>query len=164
MTAASCLKNSPRFRIAKPRLGSARESGQSLVELALILPVLLLLLVGVIEIGRFAFYSILVANAARAGAQYGAQSLITSADFTGITAAAQNDGLASLNVTPQLSCGCNGTALNVCSTITPTCVLPDHPLVYIQVTASGTFQSLFHYAGLPGSITLTSTEKMRVAQ
>src|SRR5580704_13108987 len=63
----------------------ARECGQSLIELAFVIP--FLLLVGIIEIGRFAFYSIVVANAARAGAQYGAQSLATAADTTGISTA-----------------------------------------------------------------------------
>src|SRR5580692_10049080 len=68
------------------------DSGQSLIEVALLLPLLLLLLVGTIEIGRFAYYAILVANSARAGAQYGSQSLVTSADTAGITTAAKNDG------------------------------------------------------------------------
>src|ERR1700730_16367545 len=68
-----------------------RERGQSLVELPVVVPLLLLLLVGIIEIGRFAFYSILVSNAARAGAQYGAQSLATAGDTTGISTAGTND-------------------------------------------------------------------------
>ena len=50
----------------------------------LITPLLLLLLIGVIEFGRFAYLGILVGNAARAGAAYGAQSLAQSADTAGI--------------------------------------------------------------------------------
>jgi Flp pilus assembly protein TadG len=148
-------------RKARGRFGGG--GGQSLVELALVLPLLLLLLVGTIEIGRFAYYSILVSNAARAGAQYGAQSLVTAADTTGITNAAQNDGLPSLSVTPSQLCGCTGATLGACGTIPPVCV-PNHPLVYVQVTASGTFSSLFSYPGLPATFAITSTEKMRVAQ
>ena len=71
--------------IKKPRSSWRNDSGQTLIEVALLLPLLLLLLVGTIEIGRFAYYAILVANSARAGAQYGSQSLVTSADTTGIT-------------------------------------------------------------------------------
>jgi Flp pilus assembly protein TadG len=148
----------------KPGASFGAEGGQSLVELALVLPLLLLLLVGTIEIGRFAYYSILVSNAARAGAQYGAQSLITAADATGITNAAQNDGLPSLLVTPSQLCGCAGASLGACGTIPPTCAAPNHPLVYVQVTASGSFSSLFSYPGLPPTFAITSTEKMRVAQ
>ena len=68
------------------------QRGQSLLEVAFVVPVLLLLMVGLIEIGRFAYYSVLVSNAAHAGAQYGAQSLITSGDVNGIRQAAKNDG------------------------------------------------------------------------
>lgn len=67
------------------------QSGQSLIELAFALPVLLLLAVGVIEMGRYAYIAVLVGNAARAGAGYGAQSLPQAVDAAGITAAIQND-------------------------------------------------------------------------
>src|SRR4051812_20722057 len=56
-----------------------RRNGQTIVELALVLPLLLLVLVGVTEIGRYAYFDILVSNAARAGAQYGAQSVVHAA-------------------------------------------------------------------------------------
>ncbi len=146
----------PRRRFAT--FGKSR--GQSLVELALVLPVLLLLMVGTIEIGRFSYYSILVSNAARAGAQYGAQSLTTSADSAGIQTAAKNDGLATLTVTTTQLCGCSAPGLGGC----PAGGFCANPLVYVEVTAKGTFASLFSYPGLPPSLTLTSTVKMRVSQ
>lgn len=138
---------------------------------ALLTPLLLLLLVGTIELGRFTFYSILVASAARAGAQYGAQSLITAADTAGIQTAAQNDGQnnAALTVTPTgysgsfQECGCTGTSLTTsCPALN--CSSPNHALVYVQVNVSGKFKSIFKYPGLPTSITVSSTETMRVAQ
>jgi Flp pilus assembly protein TadG len=146
-----------------PRIFATR--GQSVLEFALLLPVMLLLLVGIIEVGRFAYYSILVANAARAGAQYGAQGLATAADTPGIQAAAENDGqnLPQLAVTASQQCGCNGAGLSGTCPASG-CLLPNHPLVYVQVQATGTFNSLFNYPGLPPSFTVTSTEKMRVAQ
>jgi hypothetical protein len=145
--------------------GISGTRGQSVLEFALLLPVMLLLLVGIIEVGRFAYYSILVANAARAGAQYGAQGLATAADTPGIQAAAENDGqnLPQLAVTASQQCGCNGAGLSGTCPATG-CTLPNHPLVYVQVQASGTFNSLFNYPGLPPSFTVSSTEKMRVAQ
>ena len=82
------------------------ECGQSVAEMALITPVLLLLLVGTIEIGGFASYGIEVSNAARAGVQYGAQSLVDSKDAAGIAQAARNDApeLAKMNVNATNSC------------------------------------------------------------
>src|SRR5262249_13091217 len=67
------------------------QSGQALVEFAIVLPVLLILALGIIEIGRYAYISILVGNAARAGAAYGSQSRTLSGDTTGIAAAANAD-------------------------------------------------------------------------
>ena len=155
---------------ARPRTSVplARERGQSLVELAFVLPVLLLLLVGIIEIGRFAYYSILVANAARAGAQYGAQSLAAAADTTGISNAGTNDapGITApntLTVTSTQSCGCSTTSLGTCGT-TPTGCAAGRWLVYVQVTATGSFNSLFSYPGLPKTFAVTRVQQMVVAQ
>jgi Flp pilus assembly protein TadG len=144
-----------------------RERGQSLVELAFVLPVLLLLLVGIIEIGRFAYYGILVANAARAGAQYGAQSLAAAADTTGISNAGTNDapGITApntLTVTSTQSCGCSTTSLGTCGT--PTVCAAGRWLVYVQVTATGSFNSLFSYPGLPKTFAVTRVQQMVVAQ
>lgn len=157
--------NSKNQRLAhKSRARSPADRGQSLVELALVTPLLLLLLVGIIEIGRFAYYSILVSNAARAGAQYGAQGLATAADGAGIRTAASNDaGVAGLSVSSLQQCGCSGTSLSGACPASG-CVAPNHALVYVEVTATGTFSSLFRYPGIPASITIRSTEKMRVAQ
>jgi Flp pilus assembly protein TadG len=51
----------------KIRRDTLARSGQSVAEMALLTPLLLLMLVGTIEIGRFAYYGIEVSNAARAG-------------------------------------------------------------------------------------------------
>src|SRR5262249_45293305 len=141
------------------------ERGQSVVELALVVPLLLLMLVGIIEVGRFAYYSILVAYAARAGPEQGAQNLTTAADATGITNAGQNDGqnVSGLTVTSIQQCGCSGIALSGTCPATG-CAAPNHPLVYVQVTATGVFNPLFSYPGVSKQITVSSVEKMRVAQ
>jgi Flp pilus assembly protein TadG len=160
------LRNRPLSPSGKRRVGFGAQGGQSLLELALVLPMLLLLLVGTIEIGRFAYYSIVVSNAARAGAQYGAQNLTTAADLAGMQTAANNDAnIAGLTVTPIVQCGCTGTAVGLSGACPAAlCILPNHPLVYVQVTATRSVSSLFSYPGIPANVTLTSTEKMRVAQ
>src|SRR6516165_1227489 len=92
-----------------------RQSGQSLLELAFLVPLLLLLSLGVIEIGRYAYIGILVGNAAHAGAVYGSQSLPQSVDTAGITTSADNDfksngqNVSNLNVSSSVSCGCDSS-------------------------------------------------------
>ena len=51
-----------------------RSRGQSIVEFAVILPILLLLLAGAIDLGRMFYASIAVENAAKEGALYGARN------------------------------------------------------------------------------------------
>jgi Flp pilus assembly protein TadG len=50
---------------------SAHQRGQSLVEIALVLPALVILLLGIAEVGFFLFSHVQIANAARAGARHG---------------------------------------------------------------------------------------------
>ena len=152
--------------------GRRRQSGQSLLELAFLVPVLLLLALGVIEVGRYAYIGILVGNAARAGAAYGTQSLPQSVDTVGITRAADNDfqnngqSVSSLTITSGVSCGCDGSgsvAAAACTgTGAGTCA-SGHWVVILSVTASGTFSSLFNYPGIPSSVTVSRTSSMRVA-
>lgn len=58
---------------APPGGSDRRARGQSLVELAIILPVLLLLIAGAIDLGRAYFTSISLENAVKEGAMYGAR-------------------------------------------------------------------------------------------
>ena len=48
----------------------SRELGQELVEFALVLPLLLIVLIGVLDLGRVFHANITIANASRAGARY----------------------------------------------------------------------------------------------
>jgi len=139
------------------------EAGQSILEFAILTPVVLLLLVGAIEIGRLAYLSILVNNAAHAGVQYGAQSLATASDNTGMQNAALNDGqnIAGLTTTASHYCTCADGSSSSCQA---TDCSGSHRLVYVQVNTTGQFQSLFAYPGLPASYTVSGQAVMRVAQ
>jgi Flp pilus assembly protein TadG len=158
------------------------ESGQSLLEVALLLPIFIGMLLGVIELGRYAYISILVGNAARAGAAYGAQSLVQSIDVAGIQTAADNDfqnngqNVATLTVTSSTTCACdNGRSVSVssqtaCSALANRQAGSCDPVpgsqwvVMVSVTASGTFNSLFNYPGIPSTLTVSSTATLRVSQ
>ena len=59
-----------RSNVAPARGFFARETGQSLVEVALALPILLLILLGLADLGRAFYYTTAVASAARQGAAY----------------------------------------------------------------------------------------------
>lgn len=147
--------------------------GQSAVELALVAPVLFTLLLMVGDYGRVFFQSITVADAARAGAQYGSQNLTTAVDTTGIASAATNDAtqISGLTVSSSTFCTCTGSAATV--TCGPAaCTAPATQKTFVQVNASATFTTAFNwgitvdgqYIGLPTSTPLSSTSVLEVQQ
>ena len=95
------------------RIGS---KGQSLVELALLMPFLLVLIIGALEFGRLFYTKIVITNAAREGAYY---LSLNPTDFASGTAAAQaeagNSGIPDITVTitPKSSGGQSSIELTV---------------------------------------------------
>ena len=141
-----------------------------MVEFAIALPMLLLLVLGVIEIGRYAYASILVGNAARAGAAYGAQNPNTAGRPNNIIKAAQNDfqnsgqPLSNLtSVTSSFVCTCdNAGTMSSIDCTTGICPAGTDKLSNLQVTATGTFTSLFSFPGIPGTLTITRSAILRI--
>jgi hypothetical protein len=142
---------------------------------------LLLLALGIIEIGRFAYISILVGNAARAGAAWGAEDHGHAGDSTGIANAANQDfnGFEgqTLAVSSAPLCTCDSAgSFSPNPPYTSFCYAPPdgtnatagkcsgggHWAVLVTVTASGTFYPLFKYPGIPASVDLSSTATMQV--
>ena len=101
--------------LLRAHTGLETEAGQSLVELALTLPLLLLLVVGAVEIATVLYDSIDVENAAMAGVQYGSLSSTDEADTGGIqNAAAAAAPSLSLTTTPSTSCICSNGSSSTC--------------------------------------------------
>ena len=129
-------------------------AGVALIEFALALPLLIILLIGIIETGRLAYYNILVGNAAHAGAFYGSQNLDTADRVSGMTDAALRDGQnipqISVSPAPTQACQCYNPATGAstalaCSLNGSTCAA--------ERTASCTCKSPFPAASTPFSIT-----------
>ncbi len=141
------------------------QAGAAMVEFAIALPFLVLLMIGVIEVGRYMYFGIVAAHAAEAAAEYGSQSLTTASDTTGIKNAASADdgGLTTLVASPAPLClhsdgSLTGTTPVTCPTGTP----PAGTTEYVQVTVSGTFQSLLNYPGMANSLPVSASATMRI--
>jgi Flp pilus assembly protein TadG len=160
--------------LLKPASEANSEEGGALVETALSMSFLLVLLLGAVEFGRLAYAAIQVNSAAKAAAQYGAQSRTTAGDISGMTSAAQNEyfGGTSLQlISPTTASGTSCTCANdgsaaVCSNnslTAPAC--PGSVMeVTITVQTQTSFNPLFHVPGLAGPFTLTGTAKQKVLQ
>lgn len=104
--------------------------GQSLVEITLILPILLILFLGIAEVGFFLFSHVQIANATRAGARYGTLCKMNDncdggseyANFTEVVESAvlgearalnMNGGNTTVNVQPDPALVAAGSSITV---------------------------------------------------
>jgi Flp pilus assembly protein TadG len=137
--------------------------GQSVVEFAIVVPILALLLVAASDFSRVFFYSIAVNNAARAGAQYGSQSVITAIDTGGMQTAATNDGSNIPGISALAKqCTCEVSTVKKCDSSYNCAAYPTASFVEVDTTA--TFNTLVNYAafGLTNSFTLNGKAIMQV--
>jgi Flp pilus assembly protein TadG len=142
-------------------------SGQSAVELALMFPVVALFLVIAADFGRLFYTNVGLRGAARAGAQYGSQSVVTAADSSGMIAAAQQDGstIAGLSATAN-QCTCeSGSSVTACATSYSSTYCTNNPqATYVIVKAQASFHTLVTYPGVPSTLTLSGQAVMQVQE
>jgi len=155
-------------------------SGATLVEFAFVLPILLLILLGALEMGRILFIRIAVTNAARAGVQYGAQNDVTAQNFDGMQSAAEVDfgGMFGLSLgfklqggptTPCSYYSCwdgaaehNQTGCTRSSPSPPSCSGGNRLVQFVRVDTAVDCETFFHYPGIPHSFEMTGHAVRRV--
>jgi Flp pilus assembly protein TadG len=137
-----------------------RSRGTATVEFALVSPLLMLLLAGVLDFGVLLRTATCAANAARAGIEYGSRSASASVDYAGMQNAAVNSmpGVTGLTAAAVRSCQCSGGSAVSC---TGSCA-NGKMMIYVKVTASARAHTVFNYSRLPYSNLASSTAWMRV--
>jgi len=133
-----------RCRMAFRRFGDAE--GNTAVEFGLFLPVILLVLLAAVELGRYGVEQNRIVNAARAGVQYALQgqgyAVLTNNIIAAVRADA-GDASNSLTVTARQFCRCsNGQEIpctDECNLSGDTKYAP----MYVEVHVSETYNALF---------------------
>jgi Flp pilus assembly protein TadG len=133
--------------------GRDNDSGQALVESALVLPLLSIVLIGATEFALVAYAAIEVSNAAKAGVQYGAQNGAAASDTSGIATAASNDAanVTGLTTTSSYSCVCSDGSASTCQ---PTDCANSHIEEILTVNTQATYSPPIHLPGFSGPYTL----------
>lgn len=124
--------------------------GQSLVEFAVILPVLLLLVMGAIDFGRVYFAYVSVTNGARNGAEYASHGPDAAADTASIrevVLADTSDLLNTSETNPEVTVSTGADSYGG---------------LYADVTVGYTYNTIFPWPGLPDSIDLARTVRARI--
>lgn len=125
-----------RFLGPHARLFGLDRRGNIMIEFALVMPVLFLLLIGMLDLGRFGLQKSAMLQGAAAGGQY---ALVAYTESSNINATAQTaTGLSGVTATNTVFCECvSGTAVS-CST---TCGSGQTLKRYITVTTNRAFSS-----------------------
>lgn len=126
--------------------------GQSMIEFALILPVMVLIVAGIFDLGRAFFSSITITNAAREGARYGT---LNPKDSTGIKAAAvleaQNSGITLTAANVGVSCPPNPMPPSGCNRGQP-----------VRVTINYVYNDMIFRFFFPSGITMQRYVEMQI--
>ena len=126
-----------------------RTAGQSLVEFALLLPVLVLIAVGVFDLGRAFHALITISNAAREGARYGA--LHPSDEALIIDAAVDEANAQGITIAPE------DVLINCPKDVNGSCTRGG----VLRVTVNYTFESLLNIF-IPATIDMQRYVEMAV--
>lgn len=131
--------------------------GTFAIEHALVMPFLLLLLSGAIDLGYALTQSSSLSGAARAGAQFAMRFPSDSDGIKDVVTKALDYDPATLTVTSNLACECeNGTTVACTDTCSGAA-----PLAYVTVNVSKTYSSPLPTAMMLGITTLSGSAVMR---
>lgn len=137
-----------------------RRRGAAAVELGLLLPLLMLILLGTIDFGRFAHSYIAVTNASRAGAGFAAMNPFTNASKPSWDAKIRQTVLDELrqviDADPDVAdTDVQVTALRTFETGQST------SLWYVDVTVTMPFETLVSWPGIPNTLNLARRVRFR---
>lgn len=151
------------------RVGRHFNPGQAATELAMSVPILSLLLLAGIDFARAFYCHQEVVAAARAGAQYGSQSVATATDLAGI----QSSALANAPNVPGFIAASTIATFCTCQSPPPTgqtgcgagyCNGANSQATYVTVTSTATFSTLVNYPGIPHSSAMSGKAIMQVQE
>jgi|SRR5471030_599792 len=134
----------------RPRELRRHDGGNMMIEFALALPILSIMLVGMLDLGRFALDKSSLLQAARAGAQYGivasSGGVLLAAELTNVNTTAQTSTtLTGVTASNSVFCECtSGIGIPGCSP-KPTCTTLKY---YLTVTTTRSFTSVVGASGL----------------
>ncbi len=128
--------------------GRFTHAGQELVEFAITIPIFILLIMGIFDLGRGVYYYTLIHNAAREGARHG---IVFPDDSAGIISQAR-----------RILSGLDPTDVNVWVDCNDGATCPDHIVVRVTYTFTPVTPLIGRLFGPEGEVLLTSTSQMRL--
>jgi len=137
------------------------DSGASLVEMAILMPLFMLLMAIAVDLGRAYYLVMEIQGAANAAVAYGVQN---PTDTAGMKTAGQNNApnVPGLTVnTPTYGCECSdGTSYSANCAVTPTCT-SNNEVYRVNVTVTATYKPMFPWPAIASTMSFSSSASMR---
>jgi Flp pilus assembly protein TadG len=159
-------------RLLRRFIGGAEDgtSGIAAVELALILPALVLMMIGAADFGMGFYRKMQVQDAAQAGAQWAAANGFDSTKIsTAVTSATKSAPGFSVAASPapHQDCGCaastgvtfNGDTAPFCTSRCPDTTVAG---TYVTASATATYTTMLSYPGIPASFPFRADTTVRI--
>jgi hypothetical protein len=137
------------------------QKGTAAIEFGLFIPLLVIFVVGIIEIGLATHGAMQVQNAVEAGIVYAAKHGWDASGITDAILNASGTGGISASPAPSLFCGCPGSSGVSEISCAQKCASGTAPGEYIRVSAAVTRTSILPDSGLPLPATLTAEAIVR---
>jgi Flp pilus assembly protein TadG len=140
------------------------EEAVAATEFALIAPIFLLLILGLVDFGFYILTSMKLESTARAAAEYvlqGGEEDSIQADVVDMASLGLTpEQIGSIETTSEFTCECRAGSEVSCST--NTCGSGDYRRRYVTIQMSMPYDTLFPYPGLPENITLKGRVRLQV--
>ena len=138
------------------------QRGSAMLEFAIMAPMMIMVMFGVMDFSRIFYYGDIAAGAARAGTEYALLSTANAGNTAGMQTAATND--ASPNTTSAQNF--TATATTFCQTAGTTSTVPCSSSgtlwKYAQVSTTLQFTAIFKYNPLPNTVTVAGNSTVRI--
>lgn len=133
--------------------------GQSVIEVTLLVPVILLLFAAVVDVGFYTYAAICTENAARVAAMHASTDRDLAASAT-LGQVVRADVCAELKALPNVGSTCSNSVVTVSAVSQPFTGADGQPATQVSVTY--TTVPLFPLPGLMGRYTLTRVVQIRI--
>lgn len=138
----------------------ASESGAAAVEFSFLAPILILLMVGLMDMGTYIRDRMRLEQISRAAVDYLMQGGQEENIQMDVLAYYDSENSGSYTITPERICTCGDGVAQDCSAMS--CSTGDYSRQYVQVTIDRTFTTLFPYPGIPQEMSLSGYSRMRL--
>jgi len=136
------------------------ECGAAAVEFSFLAPLLILLMVGIMDMGIYIRDKMKLEQISRAATDYLMQGGVEENIVTEVLPYYDENNTSAYTVLAERVCTCSDGSAQDCSAVS--CDPGDYSRQYVQVTVDRTYTTMFPYPGIPEEIQMSGYSRLRL--